>query len=415
MKSLMMLIGGTVVAAFIATTTEVGYADTAEVLPKGNFYFNVDYKHYIPWTKRYDRDGNSQDAAADFNGVMNATIFPSLKIFAGAPFNIANPNIGTTVTTFKYTYDRVEPQLAYGITDRLSFGVKIPYIWYKNDVNALLDSTNANIGLNPVFNPANPAGATNLPLIPVAMGGRKMTSEDMLKLLGPGLPGLPGYGFTRFQTWEHEGLGDIEAGLKYQYYKSDMWRLAAGVGVLFPTGDQEDINNLTDQNLGGGSYAGLFRLYNDCFPTKNLVLNTTLYYTYTFSQNRVRRVSGPHEPLTRDIRNVTIDPGDAFEVEASAKYDFSDTPWLQGTSLELTYHYTDVFNSDAPTAPILERETRYEEQTFIAKLNYSTIPLFMKKEFPVPMNFYVGYRNKFAGNNNAFKTQYIQTGLSIYF
>ena len=70
---------------------------------------------------------------------------------------------------------------------------------------------------------------------------------------------------------------------------------------------------------------------------------------------------------------------------------------------------------DAPTAPILERETRYEEQTFIAKLNYSTIPLFMKKEFPVPMNFYVGYRNKFAGNNNAFKTQYIQTGLSIYF
>lgn len=415
MKSLKILIGGTVVAAFMAATAGIGYGESAEVLPKGRFFFNVDYKHYLPWDRRYDKNGNTQDAAADFNGVMDSRIFPSLALFGGPPFSIANPNIGTTVTTFELTYDRVEPALAYGITDRLSFGFKIPYIWYKNKVNARLDATNATIGLNPVFNPANPAGPTNLPLIPVAMGGRKLTSEDMQNLLGPGLPGLPGYGFKRFETWEKEGLGDIEAGFKYQYYKSDIWRLAAGVSGLFPTGDQEDIDNLVDQNLGCGSYAALFRLYNDFMPFRNLTLDTSFFYSLTLPYERVRRISDPHQPLTNVKKNVRIDPGDIFEIETSVKYDFSDVPYMGGTSLELIYHYTDIFNSDIPDAVILEKETRAEEHSFLCKLNYSTIPLYMKKEFPVPLNLYIGYRNKFAGSNNAFKTQYLQAGLSIYF
>jgi hypothetical protein len=266
-----------------------------------------------------------------------------------------------------------------------------------------------------MFNPANTVGPANLPLIPVAMGGRKLTSEDMQNLLGSGLPGIPGYGFKRFETWEYEGLGDIEAGFKYQYFKSNTWRLAAGIAALFPTGRQEDIDNLVDQNLGGGSYAVLFRSYNDFIPVKDLTLNASFFYSLTLPQERVRRISDPHQPLTNDKRNVTIDPGDAFELETSIKYDFSNMPVIRGTSLELIYHYTNIFNSDVPDAPILEKETRAEEQNLIVKLGYSTLPLYLKKEFPVPMSLYVGYRNKFAGTNNVFKTEYLQAGVSIYF
>ena len=68
-----------------------------------------------------------------------------------------------------------------------------------------------------------------------------------------------------------------------------------------------------------------------------------------------------------------------------------------------------------PDAPTLEKETGGEEQYFIARVGYSTMAMFMEKKFPIPMNVYVGYRNKFAGTNNSFKTEYVQAGVSVFF
>ena len=310
MKTLAYLIG----MLTISMVPGYAFAENAEVMPKGRFSFNVDYRHYLSWSERYDKNGNVQDAASDFNGVLDARTFPSLALFKGPPFNMTAPNIGTTEASFEYSYDRVEPSLAYGITDALSFGIKAPYIWYKNDVTAHLNTTNANIGLNPIFNPALPASATNLPMIPTAMGGRKISDEEMRQLLGPGLPGIPGFGFKRFDTWKEEGFGDIETGFKYQYYKSDNWRLAGGLGALLPTGKLEDQDNLVDASLGGGSYALLLRTYNDFTGIKNTVINATGFYAHPFSNDRVMRIYlDPHQPLVATKKNVTIEPGDTVE------------------------------------------------------------------------------------------------------
>src|SRR5689334_17847073 len=89
------------------------HAGDAEVLPKGRFAFNVDYRHFSPWDKRFDKDGNVQDAAADFNTSLDSGIFPALSVFDGlVP---GTPNIGTSVVSFKYKQDRVDTSLAYGI------------------------------------------------------------------------------------------------------------------------------------------------------------------------------------------------------------------------------------------------------------------------------------------------------------
>jgi hypothetical protein len=395
------------------------HAGDAEVLPKGNFAFNVDYKHYLPWDKRYDKDGNTQDAASDFNAPLDKNVFPDLAAFEA--FGVTNPNLGTTVTSFKYKYERVDTTLAYGITDKLSIGVKVPYIWYKNEVKARLDTTNANVGLNPAFDPTvtNPADPRSLPLIPVSMGGSKLTTEDMQKLLGPGLPGIAGYGFKRFETWEQEGVGDIETGLKYQYYSDDKWKLAALGGVLWPTGEKKDPDSLVSQPLGGGSYALLFRSYNDFTGIKHLTFNGSVFYTLTLPQDSERRiVTDPHKPLSDTKKNVEIDPGDILEFETSVKWQI---PWVNGCSVEGLYHFTKTFKDSVsgsitgPQAQALESETDGEDHFYIAKISYSTIPLFLQKKFPLPMDISVAFRDKFAGNNNSFKTQYIQGSLTIYF
>ena len=403
-------------------------ADNADVLPKGRFSFGVDYKHYLPWSERYDKNGNVQNAATDFNGALNSNVFGSLNFFKnpvipglitlGSPLYAAlkedNPNLGITVASFKYSYDRIEPSLAYGIFDSLSVGVKVPYIWYKNEVTAKIDSTSANMGLNPGTIPGLPASV--MPFIPTKAGGRPLSNEDMQNILGAGVPGFKGLGFKRFETWENEGLGDIEAGFKYQYFKNDNWRLAGGAGAVFPTGKQEDQDNLVDASLGGGSYALMLRSYNDFIGLKNTVVNATAYYSHPFSQDREMRIYlDPHQPLVATKKNVTINPGDTVEFETSVNYQFNDNPIIKGTSIEVLYHYSKTFSSSVPDAPTLEKESGGYEHIFISRLAYSTFSLYKEGKFPVPMSFSLGYRNRFAGNNGAFKTEYIQTGISVFF
>lgn len=416
----------TVCTAFLVLLPCPSSAGDAAVLPKGVKTLNIAATRYFTWNKRFDKDGHVQDAASDFNGVLDQQIFPDLAFFEGPPFNIPGANIGNSVVTFDYDYSRVDTTFAYGITDKLSIGVKVPYIWYRNTVTARLDTANANIGKNPAFNPALPPGPANPPLIPIAIGGQALTTDDVQNILGGGLfinggLAVPGFGFKRIQTWERDGFGDIESGLKYQYYKGADWQLAALGGVLFPTGKVDDPDNLVDKSLGSGAYALVFRSHNDYTGIRNLVLDVSAHYTLTLPQERDRRiVSDPHQPLTGRKEKVRTDSGDVLEFEGSARYRFDDVPSLLGTSAELLYHYTKYFKDTAKgqggqRLPSLEEESDGIEQYVIARLAYSTVPLYLKKRFPVPMDASLAYRNKFAGTNNAFKTQYLQLSLAFYF
>jgi len=62
----------------------------------------------------------------------------------------------------------------------------------------------------------------------------------------------------------------------------------------------------------------------------------------------------------------------------------------------------------------LEEETNAMEQVYIIGLQYSTIPMYLKNEFPVPIVAFIGYRNRFAGEN-ALVSEYIECGHSGVF
>ena len=408
-------------------------AGDAGVLPKGNFAFNIDYTHYIPWDERYDKDGNTEDAAADFNAVLDSNVFPALRMFEG--YVEGMPNIGKTVTTFDYKYERIDFALAYGITDKLSVGIKVPYIWYKNKVKAKVDTKDANLGKNNLYQlGVLPPEYDSLPLLPLDTPGlppgaiTPITTEDVQDILGDGLdingaPAIPGYGFDRFETWDENGIGDIEAGMKYQYYQSDNWRLAGMGGILFPTGKGWDADNLQSQYLGGDSYALIFRSYNDYTGFKNFNLNASVYYTWVLENKNAERriVDDPRSPLTYLKDDVDIDPGDVLQFETSVSYQFDEESPLSGFSLGLLYNYTKIYE-DKVTGPGndsiykgLEEESNGKEQMYIASIGYSTIPLFLKNEFPVPLDVSFAYRDKFDGNNSLFKTQYLKFSLTVYF
>jgi hypothetical protein len=398
------------------------HADNAEVLPKGVKRLSVDSNFYLPIDERYDPDGDTEDAATDFNATLDRSVFEDLgdlEDFFNAylpgslPGGIAT--IGNSIVSFEYDVTIVELSFQYGITDRLTAGIMIPYWKVENDVSAKVDTSNATLGFNPAFDPSksfDPMDMTTFQLIPVSLGG----IQDDAAATELAQHSLAELGYERFETWDDDGISDIEAGLRYQYLKTENWRLAFTGGVRFPTGEVDDPDNLVDRGFGSGAWALLFHLNQDYVGIKNLVLNGTVRYElYLPDKEKLRVPEDVNRPITANKEKVDRDFGDVIELETSGIYEFAE-----GFKVSLLYRYgfsfeDDVSGDEGFPYESLEDETEQTEHVVMAGLSYSTLPLFMAKRFPVPLEASLSYRNRFAGSNNVFKSEYIGLQLAVYF
>jgi hypothetical protein len=260
-----------------------------------------------------------------------------------------------------------------------------------------------------------------------------------LDVNGDGTIDIPGFGFKRFQTWTANGFSDLEAGLRYQYFKSEDWRLAFTGGVRFPTGRVDDPDNLTDYAFGAGAYALLFRLNNDfvisnlwknkqaskseqvpgdigALDPGDLMLNGTFRYDLVLPDHEKKRVSGDvNQPITTNKENVKRNLGDFFEYEISARYGL-----LKGLNASALYKYSfklrdRVSGDQGFFYKSLEEETESKSHIYILELSYSTLPLYLEKKFPLPISAALSYRNRFAGSNNVLRSQYIGFALNVLF
>lgn len=409
---------------FMAAIQEC-YADSAEVLPQGRSAVFVEGKFYLPVTKQYDEDGNKEKIADEYNTTLNSNVFPALGPL-GAAFGLpaGTANLGQTDVSYKYNFTIIEFNYAYGITDRLSIGTKIPYWIVDNKVDASLDTTTATIGANPFFGLAPPP-IGQAPLVPtsnVGGPGVPLTDQDIQNLLGKGLDvnkdgsiDIPGFGYKEVKDWDKQGFSDIEVYLRYQYYKSENFRLSVTPGVRMPTGWTDNPDSLVDYPSGAGAWAGLLRLNQDYIGTKDLFLSATLKYDYYFADRNYERVpDSVDEPLTTNKERVHRTIGPFFELELNGSYNL----W-QGLGPFAVYKFgykwqNDVSGDKGYDYSSLEEETNAQEHVYIIGLQYSTIPMYLKKEFPVPITAFIGYRNRFAGENTLV-SEYIDVGLTVYF
>jgi hypothetical protein len=391
-------------------------ADDALVLPRGNFRLTTENYFYLPITQRFTSHGNLEDLGADFQDRhLDSTVFPALNNPAlRALVGGVNPSIGDSQVSFEYHYYILDLGLQYGITDRLSAGFHLPYYVADNLVTAKVNSgpgSSANVGLNPLFGrvPGQP------PVIPISLGGRPLSTADVQQLLGPGLPGIPGFGFKPVKTWSGDDFGDMEAGFKYQYLRTADLRLAASVGARFPTGRQDDPDDLVDIPFGLGAYAILLRLHHDYMLSNlwkdpgtrgtpeapqpgDLILNGTFRYDWVLPERSTRRVpNDPTNAITANRERVTTDYGDRFEFELSARYGLARGLWISALYRHAFKTADEVTGTQHFAYQTLEKDTDSREDLYIVGLTYSTLHWYMEKKFPVPLSASVSFRDRFAG------------------
>jgi hypothetical protein len=328
--------------------------------------------------------------------------------------------LGDSVVDFEYDVSKINLGYQYGVTDKLTIGVNIPYWWSKNTVSANLDTASATIGKSAI------GVGFAAPLVSIAVNPfgdvAVLTTDDIQDLLGAGLDidgggiDIPGFGYERVETWSGNGIGDIDVGMRYQYKKTDDWRLAVTSGVSIPTGETNDPDNLLDYPLGGGPWGLFLHLNNDYTAIEDLVLNGTFRYMLQLPDKETLRVPmDPDLPITRDKEEVDRDLGDIVELEGSASYSLSKLVRLQAL-YKYAVKMKNEISGDMGFAydQGLERNSDTTQHVFVTGISYSTVPLYLEKKFPVPFSASIKYRNRFAGEN-VFKSQYISMAISSYF
>jgi hypothetical protein len=295
-------------------------------------------------------------------------------------------------------------QAAYGLTDRLSLGVRVPYWTQDNQVQAALDNRTATVG----FNPAVPGGVAPL-RVP---GTRTPTTEDIQAF-------VERLGFRRVQDWSDASFGESFAELKYQYYRSAHWRLAATGRVRFPTGRWDDPNNLVDYPTGYAAWGLGLEVHQDVVWQRpglaqrlgvltpgEFVLNTTFRYEALLPDDKPFRVCAIHQPICPDFDpHVHRNVGDIVEAEIATTVGL-----LPGLTLTPTYtdihKFQDHFRGDRGfNDGLLQAETEGDTQNLDLRLAYTTALLFAQQRFPVPLSLALRYIDRLAGTNNRLRTR----------
>ena len=423
-RGIIQVTAGIVALVIITSTTIQVGADSAAVLPANVSRAYWDFYHYQPTTQRYNQDGDREDLAFPFtNAALDSSILTSL-----APLDLlvgGTASIGDVSVAYKYDIDVLDAGYSYGISDRLTVGVHLPYYWITNNVDASFDSTSANVGLNP---------STGACCIPISAGGLPMDTDDVQNLISSE------YGFSKIETWQEEGVGDIELGMKYQLFVEDTSAFAITSGLRIPSGYEDDADVLNDVPWSYGNYALLLRLHYDYLirdlwkpkstklhqgiPTAgDVIFNLTFRYDYMLPDKKWMRVGdSPSQIFTNNREKVSRKLGDLFNIEVSAKYQMTSAIALTGLytygfklkdniSGEMGYNYES-----------LEANTDSSQHVIVLAASYSTLAAYSEKQFSVPMQIDIAFRNRFAGEgprngqaNPVLDTSWVVVGMKFLF
>ncbi len=412
-----LLVGGGVFGV-----SEVSYADNATVLPKGAWQIFSENSYFLPVKDRFNADGDVESLSDPFNVSLAG-------IISGLPFGA---DLGRTVAKLELEQFQTKWTPAFGLTDKLSIGVIIPYIWAEANLDIDVDSSTANIGKNSaIASPANPLGL-GFPCAALGCG----SAADMVAGTSPVNLNdvnalLAANGFKSLKSWRKNGFGDIDVGGRYQYYSSERFRAAFTGAVRFPTGRKDDPDNLVDRGLGEGAYAILFQFQQDFlgggqgdkdslgnrlgFPQPgSYYVNTTFEYDLWIPDKEKLRVCPQENPICPTKAVLKRNLGDDISAEISPVIGVFFKGLIFNPQYEFFYHFKNKYSgpSGIPVKVLEENSSQVVHEAKFT-LSYTTIPLVIEKKFPVPLVFSLAYRNRFAGES-VLKTQFFGFNFTMY-
>jgi hypothetical protein len=402
LTSVMSLIAGLVCSVVSSTGVCGGLfapisMDGATVMPKGIRSVRLGgFTSEI--TDKYDGNGNMVPLANSFSksvtwnqlidsrpsaeerGMLRGGL-KAEAIDLGTSVGDANGLVNTRITS-------TIPVFAYGLTEKITLGVGVPVVYAKTHVDT---GWTANGYFQSELDKLRATGYEG------KIQAFKTSLYDVVATK------ISSYGYKPLQDQETTDVGDTTLGLKIQVYKEDNVAVAIAPKVVVPTGRTPDIDKVVDVAPGDGHVSAGVGAAADFNVASKWTLTPSVGYTYQFENSQAVRIPrNGDESISPDIDyNVRKKVGDIMGTSAAVKYRINEI-FSAATAYSFQYKQADSYIGGAFSPErygYLERDTWQSMESAQAVLGLSTVPMFRRGAFAVPLDAALSYAHVFAGRN----------------
>lgn len=395
--------------------TATGFENT-KVLPQGVRRVNIKALQ-LNLTEKFDNRGESVGLAQPlekditFENVLrskNGLENTKLRAFMQDNAITSDQVLGSLSADLKGQIRVIAPVVAYGLTERITLAVALPYYLARTEVAVgyRSDDANAQRFINLLSDPKYNLTAS-------ARQAYDNFSDGVAALNSK----LESNGFQQLSPWEDKGLGDMTLAIKTRISAGDMFSLANLSGIVAPTGKVENPDILTDVSFGDGTWDLFTGLMCDQRLSSELFLNQFVKFTYQKEAQRVMRLKTAEEAIEVAKEEVTYKLGNKLDFGASVQWE-GDSGLELGLGYEFRRKFRDRYDASEPVRSELEKNTGQQTNSLELKLGYSSIPAFKRKEIPVPFNISLQHKRVIAGlakNRNVPATRIFMLDMNLYF
>ena len=404
MKRFVILTAGLACAAVPLSASASGLIapfslESAQVMPKG-----VRSLRMVGLTTeisdRFDGGGNIVSLASDLNrGVTVSDIlktqpagFDREQLEGGlAAMGLTQDQlIGVTLGAANARVTNSAPTLVYGLTEKITVAVAVPIVYSNLNMSS---GWVANSTMQGLVDQASKEG----------MYGKIASFQT--KLQNVVATKLQALGYEPLHSETHTDLGDILLVSKFQVLKKDRFAVSVSPRVSLPTGRQVDPNKVVDLAPGDGQWDLGVTTAADFIYSNRLTLTAAAGYTYQFASTKTKRIPNSwDESLSSDVdTGVTQKFGDTMGSSLALRFLVAQG-WTLGTAYSYQYKLPDAYSGTKYSGErygYLAHDSQQRLQAAQASVSYTTLPLFLAKKFPMPLEATLSFSGILAAQNTA--------------
>lgn len=368
---------------FILTASPVSFAiESTEVLPQGIRSLSVQLGTVSGLNQQYTSSGElkllSDVNSTELNAQTLQRIEPAVNNLVSVLNSFGHHDLGSQINLGRLYVDSdpsvsfFAPIFLYGISERLTMGIAVPIVKYKNAVS--VGQTGSNL---------SQLRAEVGGLIPEIDAAFDQLNRDMRIEFNKF---IVAQGYKSLKNVDETFVGDVQIISAYQIPKSGPWTHAAQVFLTLPTGPKADPDDLTDiESFGRWGLRGAW--ITDYALSRRLSALGIASYQVVAPQSSEKRVPlDGQDPLPNASQKMRLneDIGDSWSLAAAASLRAS-----AAFTHMFAYSYERKFSDSYSGAPngrgsFLESHTSREAHLAKYEITYSSVAAYKAQKAMIP-------------------------------
>lgn len=293
--------------------------------------------------------------------------------------------------------------VGYGITDRVTAYVSLPIYNARVDMSMQRTGSDTQQQVLGILNNTSSNNQFQVTFQEFLAGQNLGVTEGLIQSVVTNL-----YGYKPLGTWDARGLGDVELAAIIRLTDWHDAGMALTYGVALPTGRIDDPDLLQDFAFGDGQtdvfaeFGGGKTLING-----KLDLESSLRYTYQIASDKTLRVPEDEDFVLTDKKGTFNEKlGNKIDFMAGAHWKFNDV-WSVGSQYLFSHIGESFYESPYTQAnSMLASDTEIYSHTLKVGGSFSTVGMFQRGSFILPMQASLSGQRIFAGTNTPQYTRF---------